>query len=41
MLKLKQVFDGRYESPDRAWSATRIDDPQLKRDAHRLPTGTL
>jgi len=26
---------------DRTWSATRVDDPQLKRDAHRLPTDTL
>jgi integrase/recombinase XerD len=41
MAKLTQVFPGRYQTPDGVWSAVRIDDPELKRQAHRLPTDTL
>jgi hypothetical protein len=41
MVKLKSVSPERYQSPDGVWSAVRIDDPELKRQAHRLPTDTL
>jgi len=41
MARLKKVSSDRYETPDRVWSVFRIDDPELKRDAHRLPTDPL
>ena len=40
-MKLKQIFPCQYESADGCWSATRIDDPELKPQDHRLSTGTL
>jgi site-specific recombinase XerD len=39
MAKLKQVSPGFYQTPDYVWTAALIDDPELKRQAHRLPTG--
>jgi site-specific recombinase XerD len=41
VAKLKQVRPGQYESANRDWSAIRIDDQELKRQAHRPPTDAL
>jgi hypothetical protein len=41
LRRLKKVSSDRYQTPDGVWSMVRIDDPQLKRDARRLPTDPL